>query len=65
MIDQFCLMGEANEKSENVSGLEKLLTDCDYVCNVLPKTPQTNDILGNGKLELCKGKMINICADFL
>ena len=56
MIDQFCLMGEAMEKSENISGLEKLLTDCDYVCNVLPKTPQTNDILGNGKLELCKGK---------
>ena len=56
MIDQFCLMEEAYEKSENVSGLEKLLTDCDYVCNVLPKTPQTNDILGNGILELCKGK---------
>jgi len=56
MIDQFCLMEEAYGKSENISGLEKLLTDCDYVCNVLPKTPQTNDILGNGKLELCKGK---------
>ena len=65
MIDQFCLMEEANEKSENVSGLEKLLNDCDYVCNVLPKTPQTNDILGNGKLELCKGKSINIGTDFL
>ena len=39
----------------NVWSLEKLLKDCDYICNVLPKTPQTNNILGKGKLEFCKG----------
>ena len=55
-VDQFCLMGDEVEKVNNVGDLDKLLTDCDYICNVLPKTPQTNDILGNGKLELCKGK---------
>ena len=53
-------MGEEGEKLENVWNLDKLLTDCDYICNVLPKTPQTNNILGNGKLELCKGKGIFI-----
>ena len=51
-------MGDKVEEIDNVWDLDKLLIDCDYICNVLPKTPQTNDILGNGKLELCKGKQI-------
>ena len=51
-------MAEGEEKMENVWNLDKLLKDCDYICNVLPKTPQTNNILGKGKLELCKGNGI-------
>ena len=51
-------MAEGEEKMENVWNLDKLLKDCDYICNVLPKTPQTNNILGKGKLELCKGNRI-------
>ena len=39
-------------------GIEKLLRECDYICNVLPKTPETDNMLGNGKLELCKGNFI-------
>ena len=51
-------MGDKVEEIDKVWDLDKLLIDCDYICNVLPKTPQTNDILGNGKLELCKGKWV-------
>ena len=43
-------------ENEKVWGIEKILTDCDYICSVLPKTPQTDNIMGNGKLQLCKGK---------
>ena len=54
-IDQFCVMDGSYNLPSNVWSLEKLLKDCDYICNVLPKTPQTNNILGKGKLEFCKG----------
>ena len=36
-------------------GIENLLKECDYICNVLPKTSETDNILGHDKLRLCKG----------
>ena len=36
-------------------GVADLLKECDYICNVLPKTRETDNILGGGKLEHCKG----------
>ena len=36
-------------------GISDLLKECDYICNVLPKTPETDNILGGGKLENCQG----------
>ena len=36
-------------------GISDLLKECDYICNVLPKTRETTNILGGGKLQLCKG----------
>ena len=36
-------------------GIADLLKECDYICNVLPKTRETDNILGGGKLENCKG----------
>ena len=38
------------------SDLSKFLSGCDYVCSVLPKTPETNDIIGKDVLETCKGE---------
>ena len=43
--------------NEIMGNLDTLLKDCDYICNVLPKTPLTDGILGNGRLELCKGNI--------
>ena len=37
--------------------LPVLLGKCDYICNVLPQTPQTIDILGGRALEVCRGKL--------
>ena len=69
-IDHWCILG--NEKMDTCAqekeppettliwGLDKLLLDCDYIFNALPMTPQTDNILGNGKLLLCKGKIPNL-----
>ena len=35
--------------------LPTLLERSDYICNVLPQTKQTMDILGGKALEVCKG----------
>ena len=40
-------------------GVADLLKECDYICNVLPKTRETDNILGGGKLEHCKGIVKN------
>ena len=37
-------------------GLAKLLQESDYICNVLPNTPETTNILGNGVLKECSGE---------
>ncbi|XP_060581374.1 glyoxylate/hydroxypyruvate reductase B-like isoform X2 [Ruditapes philippinarum] len=36
--------------------LEELLENCDYICNILPSTPQTKDMLSGNVLENCKAK---------
>ncbi|XP_022084604.1 uncharacterized protein LOC110976008 isoform X2 [Acanthaster planci] len=47
------------ERSKNVdeyrplSGLAELLADCDYICNVLPKTSATIDLLSGDVLSSC------------
>ncbi|XP_038076098.1 glyoxylate/hydroxypyruvate reductase A-like [Patiria miniata] len=47
------------ERSKNVdeyrplSGLAELLADCDYICNVLPQTPATDDLLSGDVLSSC------------
>ncbi|XP_071788353.1 glyoxylate/hydroxypyruvate reductase A-like [Asterias amurensis] len=56
------------ERSEHVDvykkmdGLCDLLAECDYICSVLPQTPQTDDILSNDVLSNCTKKpmIINI-----
>ena len=43
--------------------LGQLLSGCDYICSVLPKTAETTNILGNGILQHCaesKTCLINI-----
>ena len=41
-----------------VTNLSDLLSNCDYVCNVLPNTPQTQGLLDGNALEDCKSKVI-------
>ena len=36
-------------------GLAKILRESDYICNVLPNTPETTNILGSGVLKECAG----------
>ena len=36
--------------------LSELLQNCDYVCNLLPKTARTTGILDSSILANCKGK---------
>ena len=36
--------------------LPEFLSRCDYICAILPKTPETDEIVGGGILEHCKGK---------
>ena len=38
-------------------GISDLLKECHYICNVLPKTRETDNILGGGKLQLCGGRL--------
>ena len=40
----------------SLQSLPDLLKECDYVCNTLPNTPNTNGALSNGILENCKGR---------
>lgn len=47
-IDYYCIMGSTNDN------LHKLLANCDYICNVLPHTSQTEGLLGNGVLSSCR-----------
>ena len=37
--------------------LPELLQNCDFVCNLLPKTAKTTGILDSGMLVNCKGKL--------
>ncbi|XP_019764299.2 glyoxylate/hydroxypyruvate reductase A isoform X1 [Dendroctonus ponderosae] len=46
------------EKYYNKTGLGELLSSVDYIVNVLPKTPETTNILGNGMLKHCKNKNV-------
>ena len=65
-IDHYCVMDPGQQtggakmviKGEPVDvhfGIDDLLKRCDYICNVLPKSPDTDNILGGGKLQLCQG----------
>jgi phosphoglycerate dehydrogenase-like enzyme len=38
------------------SNLEELLRECDYICNVLPSTPETIGLLSGDVLKCCKEK---------
>lgn len=63
-IDHYCVMDKNTSGSERQiinghsiqihHGISDLLKECDYICNVLPKTPETDNILGGGKLENCQ-----------
>ena len=65
-VDHYCLMNNKTPiaaKEGPIHGLERILEECDYIVSVLPKTADTYNILGNGKLALCKGKgavLINV-----
>ena len=64
-MDNYCVLDVEKAGKERIMihgwpidvyfGIDRMLKECDYICNVLPKTPETDDMLGNGKLELCKG----------
>ncbi len=41
-----------------MDGLCELLAECDYICNVLPQTPQTDDILSHDMLSNCTKKPV-------
>ena len=70
-VDIYCVLDGQKAGKERINiqgrpvdvyfGIEKLLKECDYICNVLPKNPETDNILGNGKLELCKGMHASFC----
>lgn len=48
------------------STLHEMLPQCDYICNVLPRTPQTTKLLTENLLESCKARkpvFINIGRD--
>ena len=67
-IDHYCVMDGKTSGTERMAinghsiqihfGISDLLKECDYICNVLPKTQETDNILGGGKLELCQGMTI-------
>ena len=45
-------------------GLVKILQESDYICNVLPNTPETTNILGNGVLKECSGILDRLTKKF-
>ena len=49
-----CKLFDYDLSTEDEGSISKILQNCDYICNVLPKTPQTNDILGNDIMKHCK-----------
>jgi phosphoglycerate dehydrogenase-like enzyme len=50
-IDEYFTISESDNK-----GLIHLLKDSDYICSVLPNTPETTGILGGGILKACAGR---------
>ena len=47
----------------SLQNLPEFLKKCDYICNSLPQTPKTDNILMNGMLENCKERksiLVNI-----
>lgn len=56
-IDHYC----TNQPEGPGKTLVDLLQNCDYICSSLPRTPNTNNLLGNGLLKNCKGSVfINV-----
>ena len=43
-----------------MDGLQELLRECDYVCSVLPSTPQTKGLLNGDTLRSCANKVHNV-----
>jgi phosphoglycerate dehydrogenase-like enzyme len=50
-IDEYFSMSGAGGNK----GLVQLLKDSDYICSMLPNTPETTGILGGGILKECAG----------
>lgn len=48
------------EKYYTKTGLKELLASVDYVVNVLPKTAETTNVLGNGMLKHCKSNGFSV-----
>lgn len=40
------------------NSLSKMVSSVDYLVSALPKTEETDNLLGNGVLENCKGKVM-------
>ena len=69
-IDNYCVMDGQKSGKERIIiqgrpvdiyfGIDELLKECDYICNVLPKNRETDTILGNGKLQLCQGMFFKV-----
>jgi lactate dehydrogenase-like 2-hydroxyacid dehydrogenase len=55
-VDHFCTSAPVtSDVTPSDKSLADLLSNCDYICSVLPKTPDTDNLLSNGVLKHCKG----------
>ena len=45
--------------------LPELLSNCDYVCNVLPSTPSTDGLLDGDVLSHCRHKVLASSVSFI
>lgn len=46
-----------NTLHRTVGNLSEFLAGCDYICNVLPSTTETQDLLSGDALSCCKSKV--------
>lgn len=44
------------DEYRTMSGLGEMLQSCDYICNVLPSTPETKGLLSGDVLQACQSK---------
>lgn len=48
--------GEYIDHIRNINDLDEILSNCDYICNILPHTMETINLLSNKRLNVCRDK---------